>query len=112
MRTRLWLRTRLAARDRGSALFRRFERGRMRKKHQVFAALPDPVLGVVAGLLIVLGLAVAFDVGGLSEGTARRHRAKLESGNGGYLKSTHEARRAGWFLVVVGLFVVALTVIL
>jgi hypothetical protein len=78
----------------------------------VLAALPEPVVGLVAGLLIALGLAVAFDVGGISEGIARRHRAKLESGDGGYLRNTHEARRAGWVLVMAGLFTAALMVIL
>ena len=63
----------------------------------VFAALPDPVVGVIAAMLVVFGLAVALNVAGLSDGVARRHRDKLEHGNGGYITSTHEARRVGWF---------------
>jgi hypothetical protein len=78
----------------------------------VFAALPDPVVGVIAALLVVFGLAVALNVGGLSDGIARRHRNKLEHGKGGYITSAGQARRAGWFCVAAGLIAAALALVL
>jgi|tagenome__1003787_1003787.scaffolds.fasta_scaffold20489028_1 hypothetical protein len=77
----------------------------------MFAALPDPVVGAIVGLVVVLGLAVALNLGGISDGVARRHHDKLEHGNGGYIRNTAEARRAGWFFVAAGLLAAALMLI-
>jgi len=78
----------------------------------MLAALPEPVVAVVLLLIAVVGLVVALNVGGTSDGVARRHEEKLERGTGGYITSARQARTAGWLCVTAGLLGVALLLIL
>lgn len=61
-------------------------------------------------LPVIIGVILAFNIGGFSEAFHKRHREKSRNGDMGGLYNVNAARVVGWIFLILGVIGIAISI--